>query len=151
MISIRISGMEDTDRIVGIWRSAVLSTHAFLAPSDFTAIERMVAEEYVPGTPLWLAVDVKDRAVGFMGLSGTHIDSLFVDPELQRAGIGRRLVDHAALVSEGRALTVDVNEQNGPAIGFYERMGFRRIGRSPLDDAGRPYPLLHLRRDSRSD
>jgi putative acetyltransferase len=32
-------------------------------------------------------------------------------------------------------------------VGFYERLGFKRIGRSPLDDAGRPYPLLHLALD----
>jgi putative acetyltransferase len=46
----------------------------------------------------------------------------------------------------GGDLTVDVNEQNPAAVGFYEAVGFVVVGRSPLDDAGRPFPLLHMRR-----
>jgi hypothetical protein len=40
---------------------------------------------------------------------------------------------------------VDVNEQNGQAVGFYLRMGFATEGRSELDGMGKPYPLLHMR------
>jgi len=43
--------------------------------------------------------------------------------------------------------TTDVNEQNSQAVGFYGKMGFKRTGRSPVDDQGRPYPLIHLRHD----
>ena len=42
-------------------------------------------------------------------------------------------------------LTVDVNEQNVAARGFYEACGFVVEGRSELDDTGRPHPLLHMR------
>lgn len=42
-------------------------------------------------------------------------------------------------------LTTDVNEQNAQAVGFYERMGFARTGRSGRDGQGRAYPLPHLR------
>ena len=41
---------------------------------------------------------------------------------------------------------LDVNEQNPEAIAFYTRRGFEVIGRSETDDAGRPYPLLHMRK-----
>lgn len=57
---------------------------------------------------------------------------------------GRALVEHAAKLHP--VLTVDVNEQNLSGAGFYARMGFETTGRSPVDDDGRPYPLLHLRR-----
>jgi putative acetyltransferase len=43
------------------------------------------------------------------------------------------------------ALTVDVNEQNPEALAFYRACGFTVAGRSEVDDAGRPFPLLHLR------
>jgi len=39
---------------------------------------------------------------------------------------------------------VDVNEQNPSALNFYKAKGFRVISRDETDDAGRPYPILHL-------
>ena len=35
------------------------------------------------------------------------------------------------------------------ALKFYQACGFEVIGRSPVDSAGRPYPLLHLEETSR--
>lgn len=142
MVTIRAARSQDAPRALAIWRGAVLATHDFLSPDHFVEIERMVAERYLPVAPLWLAVDDQDEALGFMGLSAGHIDSLFVDPERRGGGIGRGLVAHAR--SLHGALTVDVNEQNGSAVGFYERLGFARMGRSSHDDDGRPYPLLHM-------
>jgi putative acetyltransferase len=46
------------------------------------------------------------------------------------------------------ALTVDVNEQNAAARGFYAALGFDVVARSPLDETGRPYPILHMRREA---
>jgi putative acetyltransferase len=40
---------------------------------------------------------------------------------------------------------VDVNEQNPEAARFYEACGFAVVGRSELDDGGRPFPLLHMK------
>lgn len=142
MLTIRASRPEDAPRALAIWRGAVLATHDFLSPEHFAEIETMVAEQYLPVAPLVLAVDPRDEAVGFMGLSGAHIDSLFIDPARRGGGVGRRLVRHA--LSRHPGLTVDVNEQNAGAVGFYERLGFVRTGRSPHDDDGRPYPLLHM-------
>jgi putative acetyltransferase len=39
-----------------------------------------------------------------------------------------------------------VNEQNEQAVGFYRRMGFEVVGRSPDDSMGKPYPLLHMQK-----
>lgn len=43
-----------------------------------------------------------------------------------------------------RITKVDVNEQNPQAIGFYEKMGFKPIGRSEKDGSGKPYPIIHM-------
>jgi putative acetyltransferase len=145
MIALRPARPDDTPRLLAIWRAAVLATHDFLDPADFREIERMVAERYLPVAPFWLVVDERDVAAAFMGMTDHHIDSLFVDPDRRGKGIGRSLVEHARSLHPG--LTVDVNEQDLGAVGFYERLGFRRIGRSPHDDAGRPYPLLHMALD----
>jgi putative acetyltransferase len=139
---IRKSRAEDGNRLVEIWRNAVDATHGFLTPADRLAIGMEVAE-FLPRAPCWVAVDQADRPVGFMILSENHMDALFVDPTVHGSGIGRLLVDHA--LARHPIVTTDVNEQNGEALRFYERVGFVRTGRSPLDDQGRPYPLIHLR------
>jgi len=143
MFSIRLSGPQDSAHLLAIWRDAVAATHHFLDPADFSAIERLVVNEYLPVAQLHLAIDEGGHPLGFMGLSGTHVDSLFVAPRHHGRGIGRALLAHA--LGDGIELTVDVNEQNGSGAGFYERLGFIVTGRSPTDDSGRPYSLLHMR------
>jgi putative acetyltransferase len=105
-------------------------------------IELMVRTEYLPGRDFWVAADRDDRAVGFMSLEGTHVDSLFVVPERHGQGVGRALLAHAYSLS--RELSVEVNEQNQEARSFYERMGFVQVGWTATDAGGRPYPLLML-------
>lgn len=141
MIAIRRSGPDDGEPMVRIWRDAVDATHAFLAPEDRGALDDLVAG-FLPTAPAWLAVDEDDRPLGFMLIEDGHMAALFVDPIAHGRGVG------AALVRQGLALhpamTTDVNEQNDAAVGFYERMGFRRTGRSETDRQGKPYPLIHL-------
>lgn len=142
-MQIRPSTPEDGARIVEIWRGAVAATHNFLSPADLAEIDAQV-EEFLPQTPLLLAIDAQGRTAGFMGMTDNKVDSLFIDPALRGGGIGRQMIAHAASLFP--SLLVDVNEQNAQAVGFYERMGFVRIGRSETDDQGRPYPLIHMQR-----
>ncbi|RYH31475.1 MAG: GNAT family N-acetyltransferase, partial [Alcaligenaceae bacterium] len=71
---------------------------------------------------------------------------LFLDPTYFRQGGGRQLLAHARALKG--ALRVAVNEQNVDAIRFYLAAGFEIAGRSDVDQAGRPYPLLHLQEGS---
>ncbi|MDG4717411.1 MULTISPECIES: acetyltransferase [Thalassospira] len=142
MITIRASRPGEGDRIIEIWRGAVDATHDFLTPEDRLAIDDLVCG-FLPDVPLWLAVDGKDYPLGFMLIDGGHMEALFVDPACRGKGIGAALLRHGLVLHP--AMTTDVNEQNPQAIGFYEKMGFVRIGRSALDRQGRPYPLIHLK------
>lgn len=128
-------------RVMDIWRRSVDATHHFLSSNDRRDIEAEVAA-FLPGAPLWLAVDATDRPVGFMLLDGSRMEALFIDPDHRGTGIGRVLVAHALAREPG--LTTDVNEQNAQAVGFYARMGFHPVGRSAVDAQGRAYPLIHL-------
>lgn len=141
MITIRNSRPDDGERAVEIWRRAVDATHDFLSPEDRQAIDGMVCD-FLPEAPLWLAVDANDYPQAFMLIDNGHMEALFVDPACRGSGIGATLVRHGLSLHPG--MTTDVNEQNGQAVGFYEKMGFKQTGRSPLDGQGRPYPLIHL-------
>jgi putative acetyltransferase len=68
-----------------------------------------------------------DRIVGTIALGGDRLRSLFVEPGLQQAGIGARLVAHL----EAHARKAGVGElklsSSLTARGFYERLGYRLI------------------------
>ncbi|MGA2276682.1 MAG: acetyltransferase [Terracidiphilus sp.] len=142
MVRIRKAMAEDSERVLDIWRGAVDATHHFLSPTDRQEIEAEVVS-FLPQAPLWLAVDDKDHPIGFMLLDGVHMEALFIDPTQRGSGAGRALVQHALSIRPN--LMTDVNEQNIQAVGFYEHLGFERIGRSETDNQGRSYPLIHMR------
>ncbi|MEZ0495648.1 acetyltransferase [Sphingomonas sp. IW22] len=146
MATIRRQRPGEGKRILDIWRDAVDATHAFLSTDDRAALDKMLAG-FLPNAPLWVAVDTEDRPVAVMLVEDGHMEALFVAPLWHGRGIGTAMIRHA-LALHG-SLTTDVNEQNRHATHFYERAGFHRIGRSPPDSQGRPYPLIHLRHGDR--
>ena len=137
----RASGPDEYPRRVEIWRSAVDATHDFLAEDDRARIEERLASAYLPHVRV-LVAERAGRAVGFAGVSEGALEMLFVDAADRGSGVGSVLLAH--VVDRCGVTTVDVNEQNAQALGFYEHAGFTVTGRSPVDDEGRPYPLLHL-------
>jgi putative acetyltransferase len=141
MFTIRRARADEGERIIEIWRGAVDATHDFLSDSDRAVIDDEVCD-FLPQAPMLLAVDQDDRPLAFMLMEGGHMEALFVDPAFHGQGIGAELVRYGLALAPG--MTTDVNEQNAQAVRFYERLGFSRIGRSPLDGQGRPYPLIHL-------
>ncbi|NLS16145.1 acetyltransferase [Rhizobium sp. P40RR-XXII] len=143
MFLLRPAKPDDTARNYEIWRTSVDATHHFLDASDREAIARMVMKDYLPNAEFMVAVDDHDLPHGFMGVTGNHIDSLFVHADSRSMGLGRLLLDGFRMGKD--VVTVDVNEQNSAATGFYERLGFVVTGRAERDDQGRPYPILHMR------
>src|SRR5262245_22568719 len=141
---IRRSIRTDPDVLLDIWLRSVRATHSFLAEEDVQSLLPLVKGYLTSSQPeLWILCSDSSKIMGFMGMSGSKMEALFLAPEFHRRGGGRELVRHArALRGE---LTVDVNEQNSAARRFYEACGFVVEGRSELDGAGRPFPLLHMR------
>lgn len=144
MFEIRKSQPGDAPALAAVWRRSVQATHHFLSDHDFREIDILVSQHYLPQADLWVVADAAGAPLAFMGMSGTHVDSLFVDPAVRGKGIGKLLLAHVGQMPA--ALTVDVNEQNEQAVAFYRKQGFVQTGRSATDGDGRPYPLLHLRR-----
>ncbi|ADG98056.1 GCN5-related N-acetyltransferase [Segniliparus rotundus DSM 44985] len=142
-LSIRLSaGVAEYPALAAIWRGAVDATHDFLAAEDRDEIEAHLQSDFFPGV-LLLVAQIDGRAVGFAGVLGDKLEMLFVEAAQRWSGIGTALLTHA--INEHGVRGVDVNEHNALAAGFYARHGFETVGHSETDEAGRPYPLLHLR------
>ncbi len=143
-MNIRPGGPADCHVLLDIWLRSVRATHHFLSEADIEFFVPLVRAWLASDEPeLWLLEAKSGEVMGFMGLSGNKLEALFLAPEFQRRGGGRRLVQYARRLKG--ELTVDVNEQNPSACSFYESCGFVVEGRSELDATGRPFPLLHLR------
>lgn len=131
---------EDYETLAGIWERSVMATHNFLKDNDFNEIKAALIPDYFPNVDLYAIADNGVYA-GFIGLRPDSIEMLFIDSDLRGQGYGSALIEFA----KRRGVTkVDVNEQNPSALNFYKAKGFRIIGRDETDEAGRPYPILHL-------
>jgi putative acetyltransferase len=143
---VRPARVEDRDRLLELWERSVRATHHFLLDSDVVALRPLVAEELASGAvDWWVLVSATEALIGFLGFASDTIEALFIDPDYHGQGGGKFLVAHAQSLGAG-ALAVDVNEQNEAALGFYKALGFSVVARSPTDAAGRPFPILHMRR-----
>src|SRR5262249_55945071 len=87
--------------------------------------------------------NIEGSVEGFIGVAEGKAEMLFISLACRGQGAGRRLLTEP--VETLGATTLDVNEQNGQALGFYLKMGFEVVGRSELASTGKPYPLLHMR------
>jgi putative acetyltransferase len=143
VLNIRRGIPADRNRLLDIWLQSVRATHTFLSEADIQSFLPIVRDVALAELEIWVLCVDSGLPVGFMGMSASKVEALFLAPEFCRHGGGRRLIRHAhELKGE---LTVDVNEQNPAARLFYEACGFVVEGRSELDSTGRPFPLLHMR------
>ncbi|WP_319584797.1 acetyltransferase [uncultured Pseudodesulfovibrio sp.] len=133
---------QDYPELLLVWERSVRATHDFLAENDIESLRSLILKHYFDAVTLSCARDEHGKILGFSGVFNGNLEMLFIDPESRGQGIGTALCRHA--VDHLGVTSVDVNEQNPQALGFYEHFGFKIIGRSPLDGQGKPYPLLHL-------
>ncbi|MBB6369040.1 GNAT family N-acetyltransferase [Chryseobacterium shigense] len=139
--SIRPANTEDYPGIMEIWESAVKATHNFLSEEDFNYFKEIIPRDYLPNLEVYL-ISENGKAAGFASVAEGNLEMLFIHNDMRGKGYGKRLYE---FMKETTGLTkVDVNEQNTQAVGFYEKMGFKKTGRSEKDGSGKDYPLIHM-------
>ena len=141
-MNIEIVEKADHLKLLAIWEASVRATHDFLAEDDLQELKPLILEQYFDAVDLTCAKNSNGEILGFCGVHDGNIEMLFISPDVCGKGIGALLAAHAVKVQG--ATKVDVNEQNEQALGFYQRIGFRVTGRSPIVGQGKPYPLLHM-------
>ncbi|MBP7642934.1 MAG: GNAT family N-acetyltransferase, partial [Saprospiraceae bacterium] len=89
---------------------------------------------------LYVARNEMGKILGFIGVSGTALEMLFLDPTFFGLGIGTFLVNF--VIQKHKVSKVEVNEQNVQGVLFYKKMGFKVVGRTETDPSGKPFPHL---------
>jgi putative acetyltransferase len=130
----------DYPQIMNVWESAVRATHDFLKPEDFEFYKKIIPD-FLSQVDLYVLRSEKD-IFAFIGVSDDNIEMLFVSDGARGKGFGKLLLEYA--VEKLRVTKVDINEQNRQAIGFYEKFGFKTVGRSAKDSMEKDYPILHM-------
>ena len=126
-----------------LWEASVRTTHEFL-PDDYIALLKNLLEtQYLDSVTLFCTRDSHLNITGFGGTTPGKLEMLFIAPEYQGMGLGKKLLDHAK--THFQVSELDVNEQNPHALRFYGKHGFEVVGRSEVDGLGRPYPILRMR------
>ncbi|MCJ8155446.1 GNAT family N-acetyltransferase [Chryseobacterium sp. SSA4.19] len=138
---IRLATQDDYLEIMNIWESAVKATHHFLSEEDFNYFKKVIPKDYLPHLEVYLIAENK-KIKGFAAAAEENLEMLFIHDEARGNGFGRIL--YQFMKEKSQLSKVDVNEQNPQAIGFYEKMGFKPIGRSEKDSSGKPYPIIHM-------
>jgi putative acetyltransferase len=142
-ISIRACAPQtDTPALSQIWLEASRIAHAFIGDQRRLDQQALIETRYLPGAESWVAC-VDDVPAGFISLLDTLVGGIFVAPQWQRLGIGRRLIAHA-LNLRGE-LSLEVYTRNTGAMRFYASLGFEELSRRASDDEGLPFENALLR------
>ena len=139
MASPEIRPMEpsELESVVRMWRRSRDDAQPWLEErmgrspdDDLRHFRDVVARE----DDVWIAL-AAGRLAGLLALRPGHVDHLYVEPALQKRGIGSALLDHAKRLCPG-GLALYTHQRNVRARAFYERRGFRAVefGTSPAPE-----------------
>ena len=131
-------------QLINVWEQTVKATHLFLSESEIAEIKPCIPMALREISHLLVAENEEGIPIGFMGIEKRKIEMLFISPEYRGKSIGKELIQYEIATFSINEVTA--NEQNPQAIGFYEHMSFASYKRTDVDEQGRPYPLLYMKR-----
>lgn len=132
----------DLKKLSRIWLDASLLAHPFIGEQRLQMQRVLIEDQYLPNAETWVAC-IDNLPCGFISLLDTFIGGIFVSPDRQGLGIGRRLIAHA-LNRKGK-LELEVYTDNRQAMAFYIRLGFQELSRRSRDDEGYAFENARMR------
>ena len=113
---------QDLDTVMQIWLHGNLDAHAFI-PASFWKAHFGMVRDMLPQAELYVHENEAPRQIdGFIGLTGNHIEGIFVAKAARSKGVGKALLEYAK--SRKPSLTLSVYQKNQRALAFYRREQF---------------------------
>lgn len=113
---------EDTTKVMALWTRGNFEAHDFIEKDYWLLNYNRVKEEYLLKSETYIYVH-NDEIQGFISiLNKEYIGALFVSKDVQRNGIGRKLINYCK--ERYDKLILNVYEKNINATLFYIDMGF---------------------------
>lgn len=130
---------------VKMWRDS--KERALGIPENYSFDDHLLflRETLTKTDSIFLAID-RDTGhpVGLMATDGTFLNQLYVHIDFQQSGIGTMLLNHAKETSNGR-IKLYTFEHNRTATQFYQKNGFKLIGRGHDNEEELPDLLYEWR------
>lgn len=113
---------QDLGTVMQIWLHGNLDAHAFI-PASFWTGHFEIVRNMLPQAELYVHESEDTRQIdGFIGLTGNHIEGIFVAKAARSKGVGKALLEYAK--SRKPSLTLSVYQKNQRALAFYRRKQF---------------------------
>jgi len=148
-ISIRPFRDDDESAVVGVWHRSGQAAYTFLPLWQALTLDhaRTIFREVILGQCNLSVGTLEQQVVAYLGMRGSYIDGMFVDPSQWRKGWGTRLLAFAKNLSPN-GLELHTHQQNHAARSLYERRGFKAVkfGTSPPPESA-PDVEYHWRPD----
>jgi pimeloyl-ACP methyl ester carboxylesterase/GNAT superfamily N-acetyltransferase len=125
-VTIRRATQADAAGAGDVWLSSWRATFDFPPGHPDEAVRTWLAEELLPSTEAWVAIDPAGRVVGLMALSASMVEQLYLAPDWIGRGLGTRFLD-LAKARRPAGLDLYCFQANGRARRFYERRDFAAI------------------------
>jgi GNAT superfamily N-acetyltransferase len=153
-VIVRPAAIEEADALSALANRSKASwgyDAAQIAAAPIRVEAAAIAEGWV-----WVAQDRRRKVLGVASLARTKtagvidLDALFVEPSVQREGVGEALMDHVSRMARALGAAALRIESDPNAVGFYERLGARRVGEA-RSAWGRMLPVYELPLKERGD
>ena len=137
-VKIRAANPTDADELLGIRRDAIM---ALGAEYGHLAAERWAsaahpdrAAKAIATNRVWVT-ESGSKVVGWVEVSGTTIESLYVSSAAARRGVGSSLLAHAEGQIRDAGASSAYLDASPNAEGFYARRGYRRVGEAKANNS----------------
>lgn len=100
--------------LLEVWESAVRATHDFISEEDLQFYKKAIPERYLPELCVYCLRNEAGRMLGFLGVSASEIEMLFVRDEARGRGVGRELLEYATRGIGPDAALGEQPERAGP-------------------------------------
>ena len=130
-VKVRSANPTDADELLAIRRDAIM---ALAAEYGRVAAERWASAAHpdraaraIATNRVWVT-EVSSKVVGWVEVSGTTIESLYVSSAAARRGVGSSLFAHAERQLRDAGASSAHLDASPNAEAFYARRGYRRVG-----------------------
>lgn len=133
----------DIERVLKIWLDASIIAHDFVKREFWASRLDDMKNIYLPAAETYV-YDKDGEVKGFFSLFEDSLAAIFVDPDCQGQGIGKKLIAKAKELRSVLKLTV--YSKNTKSVKFYKSCGFKIIAEQTDEHTGETEFLMVFRK-----